>query len=214
MKVDPEVARAVEATGKTLAGLGHTVERASADMGGRAALEAAFDIFFFGFDARLDGYAKRSGHKVGPDTLEPVILAVYEAAKGITPVRFIAACNAANVARRKLGQFFTKYDIWLSPTTSRVSEPWGTYNLSRNLSGWDDMIEKLFIPPCQYTVPHNIMGTPAMSLPLAMHSAGLPIGVQIAAKPAAEHVVLQVAAQLEQAMPWKDWVPPLHVSKV
>jgi amidase len=183
-------------------------------LGGRATLEAAFDIFFFGFDARLDGYAKRSGHKVGPDTLEPVILAVYEAAKNITPVRFIAACNAANVARRKLGQFFTKYDIWLSPTTSRVSEPWGTYNLSRNLSGWDDMIEKLFIPPCQYTVAHNIMGTPAMSLPLAMHSAGLPIGVQIAAKPAAEHVVLQVAAQLEQAMPWKDRVPPLHVSKV
>jgi amidase len=47
-----------------------------------------------------------------------------------------------------------------------------------------------------------------------MHSQGLPIGVQIAAKPAAEHVVLQVAAQLEQAMPWKDRVPPLHVSKV
>ena len=123
MKVDPEVARAVEATGKTLAGMGHTVERASADMGGRDALAAAFDIFFFGFDVRLDGYAKRSGHKVGPDTLEPVILAVYEAAKDITPARFIAACNAANVARRKLGAFYTKYDIWLSPTTSRVPSP-------------------------------------------------------------------------------------------
>jgi amidase len=214
MKVDPEVARAVEAAGKTLAGLGHSVEHASVDMGGRATLEAAFDIFFFGFDARLDGYAKRSGHKVGPDTLEPVILAVYKAAKDITPARFIAACGAANVARRKLGRFYTKYDIWLSPTTSRVSEPWGTYNLSRDVKGWDDMIEKLFIPPCQYTVPHNIMGTPAMSLPLAMHSQGLPIGVQIAAKPAAEHVVLQVAAQLEQAMPWKDRVPPLHVSRM
>ena len=53
----------------------------SVDMGGRDALVAAFDVFFFGFDARLDGYAKRSGHKVGPDTLEPVILSVYEAAK-------------------------------------------------------------------------------------------------------------------------------------
>ena len=34
MKVDPEVARAVEATGKALAGMGHAVERASVDMGG------------------------------------------------------------------------------------------------------------------------------------------------------------------------------------
>ncbi len=194
--------------------MGHAVERASVDMGGRATLAAAFDIFFFGFDARLDGYAKRSGHKVGPDTLEPVILSVYNAAKEITPARFIAAYGAANVARRKLGAFYSKYDIWLSPTTSRVADPWGRYNLSQAVDGWDDMIERLFKPPCQYTVPHNIMGTPAMSLPLAMHSSGVPIGVQIAAKPAAEHLLLQLAGALEQAMPWRDRVPPLHVAKM
>jgi hypothetical protein len=38
--------------------------------------------------------------------------------------------------------------------------------------------------------------------------------VQVAAKPAADHLVLQVAAQHEQAMPWRDRIPPLHVSKV
>jgi len=76
------------------------------------------------------------------------------------------------------------------------------------------MIDELFKAPCQYTIPHNIMGTPAMSLPLAMHSSGVPIGVQIAAKPAADHLVLQLAAQLEEAMPWRDRVPPLHVSKM
>jgi amidase len=214
MKVDPEVARAVEATAKTLSAMGHEVERASVDMGGRDTLAAAFDIFFFGFDSRLDGYARRSGTKVGPDTLEPVILSVYNAAKDITPARFIAACGTANVARRKLGAFYTKYDIWLSPTTSRVAEPWGRYNLSRSVSGWDQMIDELFKPPCQYTVPHNIMGTPAMSLPLAMHSSGVPIGVQIAARPAAEHLLLQLAAALEEAMPWRDRVPPLHVAKM
>jgi amidase len=208
------VAAAVESASKTLAGMGHSVERASVDMGGRAALVAAFDIFFFGFDSRLDGYAKRSGTRVGPDTLEPVILAVYNTAKEITPARFIASTGAANVARRKLGAFYSKYDIWLSPTTSRPSEPWGRYNLSRKVNGWDEMVDQLFIPPCQYTVPHNIMGTPAMSLPLAMHSTGLPIGVQIAAKPAAEHLLLQLAAVLEEAMPWRDRVPPLHVSKM
>ena len=214
IKVDPEVAAAVEAAAKTLAGMGHTVERASADMGGRAALAAAFDIFFFGFDSRLDGYARRSGTKVGPDTLEPVIHAVYHVAKEITPARFIAATGAANVARRKLGAFYSKYDIWLSPTTARVSEPWGRYNLSRAVEGWDNIIDELFLPPCQYTIPHNIMGTPAMSLPLAMHSSGVPIGVQVAAKPAAEHLLLQLAAALEEAMPWRGRTPPLHVSNM
>jgi amidase len=213
IKVDPEVARAVETAGETLAGMGHSVERASADMGGSEALSAVFEIFFFGFDARLDGYAKRTDHTVGPDTLEPVILAIYEGSKRITPARFIAACGVANLARRKLGAFYRKYDIWLSPTTSRVAEPWGRYNLSRQLGDWNEIIEHLFKPPCQYTLPHNIMGTPAMSLPLAMHSTGVPIGVQIAAKPAAEHLLLQLAGALEEAMPWKARVPPLHVSR-
>jgi amidase len=211
--VDEEVARAVEAAGETLTGMGHAVERASADMGGRDALAAAFEIFFFGFDARLDGYAKRSSRKVGPQTLEPVILAVYEWSKKITPARFIAACGAANLARRKLGAFYASYDVWLSPTTSRVSEPWGRYSLSRPLGQWSEIIDQLFKPPCQYTLPHNIMGTPAMSLPLAVHSTGVPIGVQIAAKPAAEHLLLQLGSALEEAMPWKARLPPLHVSR-
>jgi amidase len=214
IKVDPEVARAVEAAAETLAGMGHIVERASADMGGGDSLAAVFEIFFFGFDARLDGYAKRSGHSVGPDRLEPVILSIYEWSRRITPARFIAGCGVANLARRKLGAFYCNYDIWLSPTTSRVAEPWGRYSLSRQLGDWSEVIEQLFKPPCQYTLPHNIMGTPAMSLPLAMHSTGVPIGVQIAAKPAAEHLLLQLAGALEEAMPWKARVPPLHVSKV
>ena len=41
---------------------------------------------------------------------------------------------------------------------------------------------------------------------------GLPIGIQIGAPPAQEHVVLQLAAALEEAMPWGKRVPPLHVS--
>jgi amidase len=214
IKVDPEVARAVEAAGKALADMGHAVERAKVEVDGEGMIRAAYDLFFFGFDLRLDDYAKRSGHKVGSDTLEPVILSVYEAAKEIGRKRFIAANYALNTARRSMGQFFTKYDVWLSPTTAHVAEPWGKYHLSKPGVGWQNLIEGLFNAPVQYTVVHNVMGTPAMSLPLAMHSTGVPIGVQIAAKPAAEHLLLQLGTALEAAMPWRDRVPALHVSKV
>jgi amidase len=212
--VDAEVAAAVEAAGRALLAMGHRVEHAKVDMGGIAVLSATTDLFFFGFDSRLEGYGKRSGQAPGPDNLEPVIYSVYQAAKDITPARFIAATNAANVARRKLAAFFGKFDLWLSPTTARVAEPWGRYHLSKSGVGWHNVIDELFKIPCQFTIPHNIMGTPAMSLPLAMHSSGVPIGVQIAAKPAAEHLLLQVATGLEEAMPWKGRVPPLHVSGV
>jgi amidase len=46
-----------------------------------------------------------------------------------------------------------------------------------------------------------------------MHSNGLPIGVQLGATHAREHVLLQLGAALEQAMPWAGRVPPLHVSR-
>ncbi len=213
-KVDPEVAAAVQATGKVLAEQGHIVEVAHADMGGAQTLDAMQDLFFYAFDLRLDSYGKKTGLKPGPDTLEPVIYSLYEYAKGITTARFMAAMAAANVARRKLGQFYTKYDIWLSPTNARVSEPWGRYNLSKPGVSATNNAEEIFRAPTQYTIPHNIMGTPAMSLPLAMHSTGVPIGVQIAGKPADEHLLLQLSMALEEAMPWKDRVPPLHVSKL
>ncbi len=214
VKVDPEVAAAVKETGKALAGMGHTVEPADTDIGGLDALRAVNHLFFFAFDARLEGYAKRTGVKIGPDSLEPVILSIYEWSKSITPAQFMGALAAANTARRKMSNIFARYDVMLSPTTSRVSEPWGNYHLSKPGVSAANIVDELFAIPVQFTVPHNIMGTPAMSLPLAMHSSGVPIGVQIAAKPADEHVLLQLATALEQAMPWTNRTPPLHVSRM
>jgi amidase len=211
-KVDPEVAAAVNATGKALEAMGHSVDSIDADMGGIETLRVMNELFFFAFDARLDGYGKRTGRKPSADTLEPVIYSIYEWSKSITPARFMAALAACNTARRRMAKVYTKCDVLLSPTMARVSEPFGTYNLSKPGVDALSIIDKLFAAPVQFTIPHNIMGTPAMSLPLAMHSTGLPIGVQIAAKPAEEHVLLQLATALEQAMPWKDRVPPLHVS--
>src|SRR5262249_8377457 len=117
-------------------------------------------------------------------------------------------------ASRRPGAFYSPSDIGVPPTPPRVWGPGGQYNLSRRLGDWSAVIEQLYKPPCQYTLPHNIMGTPAMSLPLAMHSTGVPIGVQIAAKPAAEHLLLQLAGALEEAMPWKARGPPPHAAKV
>jgi amidase len=214
VKIDKEVAQAVEATASKLAEMGHIVEPVTPDLGGLNTFKAINKLFFFAFDRRLEGYSKRTGMKPGPDTLEPVILSIYEWSKTITPAKFVAALGIANAARRRFAQVFTKCDVLLSPTTSRVAEPWGNYNLSKPGVTASNIVEQLFAVPCQFTLPHNLMGTPALSLPLAMHSSGVPIGVQLAGRPAEEHLLLQVAAALEDAMPWAARVPPLHVSKV
>lgn len=213
---DPEVAAAVQRTAHLLASMGHHVEEADPAPLGLAALNSMMDIWFFGFDLRLAGYAQRTGLAIGPDTLEPMTWKICQHARQMKPAQFVSAMATLNTVRRQLGAYFTQHDIWLGPTTAHVAEPWGRYNLGRDDVGIDDLAEQLLRPTVQYTLPHNIMGTPAISLPLAVHTsgqhAGLPIGVQLAAAPAQEHLLLQLAAALEVALPWAGRVPPLHVS--
>ena len=123
---------------------------------------------------------------------------------------------AANTARRKLGAILcASYDVMaVADHVARRPSRGATTISASPASAPPNNVDELFAIPCQFTVPHNIMGTPAMSLPLAMHSTGVPIGVQIAARPADEHVLLQLAAALEQAMPWSSGTPPLHVSRM
>jgi amidase len=214
METDGEVRSAVAKVAGLLAEMGHDVSEESPQFGGLGAMRSMMDLWFFGFDLRLASYAKQTGREPSRETLEPVIFAIYEYAKEMKPAQFLNAMTAINAERRKMGAYFTRYDVWLSPTTTRVSEPWGNYNLGRSDARFEDLPEKIFRGTCQFTLPHNIMGTPAISLPLAMHSQGLPIGVQLGTRPAGEHVILQLAAALEQALPWKDRVPPLHVSRM
>lgn len=213
IEVDPEIVAAVRRTAQMLADMGHDVFVHDPEFGGVPSVRKFADVWFFGFDARIEGYEKKSGRKAGPDTLEPVVLAIYEHARRMRPADFVAAYAELNASRRKLGAFFEKADIWLSPTSARVAEPWGKYNLGRTGVNLDNIVEELFAVPCQYTLPHNLMGTPAITLPLAMHSTGLPIGIQLAAKPAEEHLILALATALETAMPWADRVPALHASR-
>ena len=52
-----------------------------------------------------------------------------------------------------------------------------------------------------FTLPFNITGQPAISLPVHQTADGLPIGVQLVAAPGREDVLIRVAAQLEAAVP-------------
>jgi amidase len=62
----------------------------------------------------------------------------------------------------------------------------------------------------QFTPAYNVTGQPAVSLPLYWNAAGLPIGTQLVAPLGREDVLIQMAAQLEQARPWQDRRPPIH----
>jgi amidase len=210
--VDPEVAAAVAATARLLAEMGHDVIEDSLPFDGEEASRQMLSLWFFGFDRRLEEIAARLGRTIGPHTLEPVTLKIYEFSKRLDPHGFQEVLGYMNTLRRRIGEFFARHDVWLSPATALVAEPHGLYNQGRA-----DISAEEYLPfsdrPVQFCFPYNVAGQPAISLPLAWHSSGLPIGVQLGARPAEEHVLIQLAAALEEARPWRNKVPPLHASR-
>jgi amidase len=61
-----------------------------------------------------------------------------------------------------------------------------------------------------YTEIFNVTGQPAISLPLATSSGGLPIGVQLAAPIGRDNLLLGLAAWLERELPWAERLAALR----
>ena len=88
--------------------------------------------------------------------------------------------------------FMEDYDAILSPTWATPAVPHGTV-----LDGW---------PWVSFTLHHNLTGWPAAVVRAGTSSGGLPIGVQIAARPWREDVALVLAHRVEEAL--GGWKPP------
>ncbi|MEO5811312.1 MAG: amidase [Rhodanobacter sp.] len=96
-------------------------------------------------------------------------------------------------------QFFTRYDILLTPMlahTAPAAEEWHRRSWLRNI--WSNL---RYAP---YAALWNVLGWPAASIPAGLDPAtGMPTAVQIVARPGAEGTLLGLAAQLERLRPWR-----------
>jgi amidase len=89
-------------------------------------------------------------------------------------------------------------DIVLTPTLADLPPRIGSLRDDADPEA-DFSAQKRFTP---YTSAYNMTGQPAVSLPLHWTTAGLPVGVQLVARPMHETTLLALAAQLERARPW------------
>lgn len=98
---------------------------------------------------------------------------------------------------------FERFDVLLSPTLAHAPPPLG--HLAPDVE-MDLQFSRLtaYVP---FTPPYNVSGAPAMSLPLVRDAKGFPIGVQFGADRGNERVLLELALQLEEAMPWPHVAP-------
>jgi amidase len=115
-----------------------------------------------------------------------------------------------NVVCRSVAPFFNQYDVLLTPTTTGAALPLGFTNANDPALGAQGWYDHLF-RYAPFTALYNMTGQPAISLPLGVDPKGLPVGMQFVARIGAEDILLRLAAQLEQSLPWSGRRPSVYV---
>jgi len=104
---------------------------------------------------------------------------------------------------RQVQEWFDNCDIVAMPTLSRTAVPidqdfFGPIEIDNQL------VENIRASWYPYTMPFNLTGNPAVSLPCGFDAAGMPLAIQLVARPGADAELLRVAAAFERARPWAD----------
>jgi amidase len=201
-------AQAVRATAETLQALGHTVE----DAYPQALDEAETPLLWVQIVATniafsLDRFGETIGRAIVKDDVEPLTFALAEIGRSFGAAQHVHAIERMHAfGRRVCGFFADGFDLLLTPTQGAPPPRLGY------LSSTPDEPLRALLRSAQYgvfTLPFNMSGQPAISLPASFTSDGLPIGVQLVAAYGREDLLLQVAAQIEHARPWADLRPAL-----
>lgn len=224
--MDRECLAGLETTAKLLADLGHEVvedapviprEEFVVSFGRMVAMETAAD---FALACRMLG-RRYDASKVEPNTeaLRRIGRAMSGEEAGMAS-RVMAYCT------REIGRWFQNYDVLLQPTVGMppfrigalAPTPFEAFQLwlvnhlpvagiAKSPALMLQVAQKTF-DWMTNTGVYNVTGQPSISLPLHWSADGLPVGMMFTARFADDGLLLQLAAQLEQAQPWAKKHPP------
>ncbi len=213
--VHAECRRAVELAAAALGELGHTVEEDHpAALDDPQAVGAFLTVLTSNEAFTLDKWGERLGRALTERDVEPLTWAVAQLGRQHSAAKLLAAIDWNQAFSRRVAAWWSPpdgargFDLLLTPTTGEPAPPLGEFapKPDNPLHGFGRAAAF-----SMFTAPFNVTGQPGISLPLHESAEGLPVGVQLVAPAGREDVLLRVAAQLEEARPWRERRPPLHV---
>jgi amidase len=199
--VDPECATAAHGAAELLAELGHDVRESTPPW--QADEEFVHFVRVWQVGPAVAGIDDLS-------LLEPINRALAEDAHATSSPEHALAIMRLQALTRRIVSFWLDVDVLVTPTLALQPVPIGwTYEDTDGDARLAFARQVLFTP---FTALVNVTGQPALSLPLHWTPERLPIGVQLIAKPFGEATLIRLAAQLEQARPWRDRLAPVASS--
>jgi amidase len=128
---------------------------------------------------------------------------LYWRAWRINSGAYLRAVSQLQRVARQIVEFCYPYDALVLPVYMHPAIKVGEWKTLRSPQILNHVID--WVAPCP---PFNASGQPAMAIPTGFGANGLPIGVQLVGRPAAEATLFSLAAQLEAANPWHHQHPP------
>ncbi|WP_455675463.1 amidase family protein, partial [Pradoshia sp.] len=215
--VSADAAQAVHKTVKWLEEQGHHIEEKVPEIDGIRLMENYFIMNCGEMAADIQSIEEAIGRKVTSDDIEIVSWVLKTAGEQVSAVQFTRSIAEWDTAAAQMAHFNRTYDLYITPATAftapRVGELAQTGKEAEELRHIEEvspadqlkMVYDMFLPSLTYT-PFtqwaNIIGQPAISLPVHLADDGLPIGVQIMAPKGREDWLLGIAAQMEQSPIW------------
>jgi amidase len=201
--VDPRIAAVVEQAAKAAEELGFAVSEAadfpSSDPAFVEEMTGHFLTVYPAWTAQsLEQFRQWTGEAPTEATVEPHTWALAEVGRAVDAVSYLTALDALRRLSRRVVAWWDHHDVLLTPTVGELPPTLGQFGPEEG----NPMAGVLRATPIvAFTIPFNITGQPAASVPVG-EVDGLPVGVQIVGSPGADDVVLDLAAQFEAAMPW------------
>ena len=208
----------MESTARTLENLGHRVEIAAPEIDGKT-LVRCYTALNLGEVSAMVDWAKQA-YNARDDDFELDTRIVALLAREFPLSDYVRLRQRWNEFARALGGFFESFDLYMCPTTGALPPAIGALGTPGHLkvlgklmvrlgagrtvklSGQLEAMTLSNLAYTPFTQLANLTGTPAMSVPMHWTGSGLPVGVQFGAAHGQEDLLLQLAAQLEEANPW------------
>ncbi|MFN8545236.1 MAG: amidase [Candidatus Binatia bacterium] len=207
--IHPECRTAIENAGRLLADLGHHVEERHPDALDDAGCVHAFvDVVASNTARALDARGTDVGRGVTAADVEIPTWALADRGRHTSAAQLLAALEFIHGFGRRLAAWWDGgFDVLATPTVGAPPPELGYLT-----STPDEPLRAVLrsAPYGLFTMPFNLSGQPAISLPLHWTADGLPIGVQLVAAYGREDLLLRLAAQLETAAPWAGRRPVVH----